>query len=334
MRKATAARFVALLLMLDIGNALATQASVPFFECRNCSDAQMQQAAFLRAGTGVRIVYNLASAHIFQYYVHVEPGCRDGLSDTDSADPKPRECREGPARRIESMPLDLQVRAPFGALLGLYRSGSKLLHGGRTRIDITEVGADPRPPLRALAFDPRQVIYERTSGGAFHQFMDAVAEFANDPGALHRSDPALAALMVDIVAPIGNIVIPLVAAPLDMQTLPTAIRVEFAGPDGSCARIEFSYDRQAPGAEHYRARFLTAVDSTGVPLPTYEQVHAPGFHRGFHGPGARENAIRMGKFLQRNGLAFADPPDSCRQYRLTCTSDDRLHGACALHCIP
>jgi hypothetical protein len=76
----------------------------------------MQQAALNKPGYGVRIVYNLASGHIFKYNVYLEPGCNGeepqavaSKSDGDST------CRTPLV--IEWMPIDTVMLAPFAAMV-------------------------------------------------------------------------------------------------------------------------------------------------------------------------------------------------------------------------
>lgn len=334
MKRVAFARLAALLLMIGVGDALASQTSVPFFECRNCNDAQMQQAALAHTGLDVRIVYNLASAHIFKYNVYMEPGCLNGpISGAASqADSTASGCSNNPTRQIEWMPVDSGLQAPFNAMVSLHQSNPTLLDTTKVSLPISDVGYNPQSPPDS--FNPRQVAYDRYTGSTFRNFSIAALAYINNASVVYGTNPDVASLLFDIWAPLRNLTINISVPPgvsLNLQTLHTDLTVDFTAPDGSYVEVEFTYSNNS-----YHETFVAAVDSTGVLLPTYEDVHAPGFNRRFYGPGGGLNGNEMGNFLHTFGGFSFIGNNSCQRYILTCLSDP-LHpefNSCRLDCSP
>lgn len=125
-----------------VGKRICYAVECPDFECRNCSDTQMQQAALNKPGYGVRIVYNLASGHIFKYNVYLEPGCMNGgeepqavasKSDGDAEAGTASTCNQNPSREIEWMPIDTAMLAPFAAMVEVYNDSPALLATARSK---------------------------------------------------------------------------------------------------------------------------------------------------------------------------------------------------------
>ena len=321
-------------------NASATQSSVPIFECRNCSDTQMQQAALNKPGYGVRIVYNLASGHIFKYNVYLEPGCMNGgeepqavasKSDGDAEAGTASTCNQNPSREIEWMPIDTAMLAPFAAMVEVYNDSPALLATAKVEKPIGDVGRNPNELF--ANFDPYLVAYDRGTGPTFHTFLESARNYFNTHSSLLNSDPSLAAWIYDVLAPLRNLQISIGQQPavnLDMGTIMQDITIDFVGPDGSYVRVKFT---RQPNSEEYEVEFVGAWNSMGVPLPTSQEVRTPGFHRQFRGPGGHEAANNMGDFLNRQGWGSYGPtPIGCRSYILSCIVEPRPMSMCRIDC--
>lgn len=316
-------------------DVLASQTSVPFFECRGCTDAQMQQSALTEPGLGVRIVYNLSSAHIFKYNVYKEAGCLnrpEGGGTADIASTK-SSCNQNPTREIEWMPIDTELLAPFAVMVELYHSNPILLATGKAGVNIRDVGYDPsNPPQR---FDPYQVAYDRFSGTTFHNFMEAATQFFNDQTHLGIGNNALSSLVYDGWGPLRNATVTISGSPavsLDLSRIMTDATVDFTGDNGAYVRIKFT--RQG-STTNYTAEFVGAWDAAGAALPTEEEAHAAGFHR-VYPRGHGESAYSMGIFLRHNGFGgdFYIPNPACRIITLSCITDPPPFASCRIDCTP
>ncbi|HET9031464.1 MAG TPA: hypothetical protein VFN25_01030 [Dokdonella sp.] len=326
-----------LILILLPFNASASQTSVPFFECRGCTDAQMQQAALSEPGLGVRIVYNLSSAHIVKYNVYREAGCLNRPQESDEArgdvvDSK-SSCNQNPTRVIDWMPVDTELLAPFAVMVELYHSNPILLATGKAEVNIRDVGYDPgNPPQR---FDPYQVAYDRISGTAFRNFMEAATQFFNDHTYLSLSNNELSSLVYDGWAPLRNATITLSESPevsLDLSRIQTDATVDFKDDNGAYVRIKFTHQEST----NYTAEFVGAWDAAGAALPTDEEAHAAGFHRTYRGGRGGEAAYSMGIFLHNNGFGgdFFIPNPSCRIITLSCIAEPVPFASCRIDCKP
>jgi hypothetical protein len=340
MRNKVLAPFGLFLILLLVGCAQAAQAaqtSVPIRECRNCSDAQMEQFALAGSGFGVRIVYNLASGHIFKYNIYLESGCLnqpEGEDDAKSASTRAA-CNPNPTRQIDRMALDSVLIDPFAAMVEIYDSEPALLVSPKISANISDVGYDPSNPPQS--FDPYAVAYDQFSGPTFQSFLNAATQYFNDNSALNLTNNNLSSLVYDVFGPLRNAVIQISASPgagLDLSTILKDPVIDFTAQDGSYIRVRFVHQGNTP---EYDAVFVGAWDATNVPLPTNEQANTPGFNRIFRGPRGGEGSNNMLNALHRyGGFGYgADFAGTCTHgWILTCITEPTAFRSCRRDCIP
>ena len=180
----------------------AAQSSVPFFECKNCTDTQMQQAALARPGYGVRIVYSLNSGHIFKYNVYLEAGClnRPQGDQKVTAEETHSSCNQNPTRQIEWMPIDPGMLAPFAAMVEVYRAAPGMLATAKVTVPIRLVCCDPTHP--PWSYDPYAVAYDRGTGPTIRRSWMMYALRSTRTRTERSIHAPLATVAYDVLAPL------------------------------------------------------------------------------------------------------------------------------------
>jgi hypothetical protein len=312
----------------------AAQSSVPFFECRNCTDAQMQQAALARPGYGVRIVYNLNSGHIFKYNVYLEAGClnRPQGDQKLASGGTHASCNQNPTRQIEWMPIDPAMLAPFAAMVEVHDTAPEMLLTAKVEVPIHLVCCDPTHP--PLGYDPYAVAYDRGTGPTHQPFMDDVTRYVNTHTDLSDLHAPLASWFYDVLAPLYNMTISISQTPglsLDLGTVMQNVTIDFVDFNGAFVRVDFI---RRPNSTEYEGVFKGAWDASQVPLPTSTEVYTPGFHRDFFGYRGWESADALREFLHRRGWnnTGGPIPSGCHSMTLSCIVQPKEHRGCRIDC--